>query len=84
MPSVSVWPFRRPAPAIESALKGESTAKAQSGLIVIHSDQFQSGLADFGYPADLSNEAKSDIAENRLAVNVVLALSKNARTDCAR
>jgi len=71
--------FGRSAPTFESAPSANSASTAQSELIVIHSDEFEAGLADFGCPSDPSNEVKTPDAENRLAVNVVLALSKNPR-----
>jgi hypothetical protein len=61
---------RRAARTSESAPNAQSTAKAQSDLFAIHSAEFASGLADFGCPTDLSNEANT-VAENRLAMNVV-------------
>jgi hypothetical protein len=48
----------------------------QSDLTVTHSGQFECGLADVRCAGDLPSEANSGIHENRLAVNVVMALSK--------
>jgi hypothetical protein len=49
----------------------------QSDLTVTHSGEFECGLADVRCAGDLSSEANLGVDENRLAVNVVMALSKS-------
>jgi hypothetical protein len=51
-------------------------------LTVKHSDEFACRLTDFGTSTEDSSEPNTYPDENRLAVNVVLALSK-ARTSSA-
>jgi hypothetical protein len=48
----------------------------QSDLTVTHCGEFECGLADLRCAGE-SSEANSGTHENRLAVNVVLALSKS-------